>query len=143
MATSPIQIDISTGSVDKAVAKIVGKVLVKIGTTGKARAQQIIGEELKDRSGKLKSSITFDIERQGDHVQLNLDSVAGNYALYQHEGTGIYGPKKRPIRSPTGGLMRWQDPDTGQWFSAYEVRGTPGKKFLSRAAAFAIKRVLG
>ncbi len=143
MATNVIKIDISNGSVDKAVAKVVGKVLLKIGTTGKARAQQIIGEEIKDRSGRLKAGTDFKIVRVGDHIELHLENSAGAYALYQHEGTGIYGPKKRPIRPVNGKFLVWTDPDTGETIFATEVRGTPGKKFLSRAASFAIKRVLG
>lgn len=142
MATNKIKVDITSGSVDQAVAKVVGKLLVKIGTTAKARAQQIIGEEIKDRSGKLKASTDFAIQRNGNHIELHLDNSAGSYALYQHEGTGIYGPKKRPIRPKHGQFLVWTDPDTGEKIFAKEVRGTPGKKFLSRAADFAIKRVL-
>lgn len=143
MATNTIKVEITNGSVDKAVAKVVGKVLIKIGTTAKARAQQIIGEEIKDRSGKLKAGVDFSIKRTGDHVELHLDDDAGAYALYQHEGTGIYGPKKRPIRPKKGKFLVWEDPDTGEKIFATEVRGTPGKKFLSRAVEFAIKKVLG
>lgn len=143
MATNVIKIDITKASTDKAVAAIVGKTLLKIGTTAKARSQQIIGEEIKDRSGKLKSRVSFELVRNGDHVELHLEDSAGTYALYQHEGTGIYGPKKRPIKPKHGKFLVWKDPDTGKLIFAKQVRGTPGKKFLSRAAKFAIKKVLG
>lgn len=143
MATNAIKVQITPGQLDAAVAKIVGKTLLKIGTTAKARAQQIIGEEIKDRSGKLKSRNSFTLVRTGDHVELHLENSAGDYALFQHEGTGIYGPKKKPIRPKHGQFLVWEDPDTGELIFATEVRGTPGKKFLSRAAIFAIKQVLG
>lgn len=143
MATSKIKIDITNDSLDAATAAIIGRQLLRVGAIAKARAQQIIGEEVKDRSGRLKSSIDFSLEREHGEVVLFLESTAGNYALYQHEGTGIYGPKRRPIKPKRAQFLSWIDPDTGDRIFAKEVRGVPAKKFLSRAASFAVKRVFG
>lgn len=136
-------VKISEGDLDMELARALRVVLTKIGTTAKARAQQIIGEEITDRSGDLHASIGFDIGRAAGGVQLELYSEGAEpYALYQHEGTGIYGPKKRPIRPKNGPFLVWKDPDTNELIFAKEVKGTPAKKFLTRAIDFALKRVL-
>lgn len=48
-------------------------------------------------------------------------------------GTGIYGPRKRPIvpRRP-GGLLKFRTKD-GQWHAKKSVRGMPGNNFLKEA----------
>lgn len=136
-------INIPNGALDEELAAALRPILTRLGTTSKIRAQQIIGEEIKDRSGKLKSSISFELHKRGRTVELELFSEGADpYALYQHEGTGIYGPKKRPIKPKRGPFLVWKDADTGELIFAKQVRGTPAKKFLTRGMEFAIKRVL-
>lgn len=54
------------------------------------------------------------------------------YGLYLHEGTGIYGPKHRPIRPIHRKYLRYQN-KAGQVIFAKEVRGVRGDKWLVRA----------
>lgn len=138
-----VQVDLSGQSIDIQLAKILNEYFKDVGATAKARAQQIIGEEIKDRSGKLKSKVDFEIRFPGGGKPpfLEFYNDAGQYAVYQHEGTGIYGPEKRPIRPVKAKLLTWVDPDTGQRVWAKEVRGTPGKKFIERAINFALNQV--
>lgn len=136
-------VKISEHDLDADLARALRVVLTKIGTTSKARAQQIIGEEITDRSGKLHASIGFEINNGSGGIQLELFSEGAEpYALFQHEGTGIYGPNKAPIKPKRGKFLVWKDADTGDLIFAKEVRGTPGKKFLTRAMDFALKRIL-
>lgn len=138
-----LRVEIPDRSMDSKVSDAIRPALTRIGLTSKSRAQQIVGEELKDRSGKLKSSFDFDIIKGDRTIELEIVSKGADpYALYQHEGTGIYGPKRRPIKPKRGKFLVWKDPDSGRLIFAREVRGVPPKKFLTKAVDFAIKRVL-
>lgn len=133
-----VELDLSGQEIDRELAAIIKKFLANVGGTAKARAQQIIGEEIRDRSGNLKSHTSFQVIVQGDKVYMEFYNDAGPYAVYQHEGTGIYGPKGKPIRPVRAKLLTWVDPDTGKRIWAKEVRGTPAKKYLERAINFAL-----
>ena len=138
MTRRAIKVDLSGGSVDIELARILRRFFSNVGATAKARAQQILTEEVTDRSGALKTKTDFDLVVRGNEVYLEFYNDAGPHALYQHEGTGIYGPKGRPIRPKRAKLLSWIDPSTGQRVFAKEVRGTPAKKFLTRAIDFAL-----
>lgn len=135
-----VVVDLSGTSIDLQLAGVLRGFFTRTGATAKARAQQIIAEEITDRSGKLISSTDFELKIDGDLVYLEFFNDAGEYAVFQHEGTGIYGPKGRPIRPKNKPLLAWKDPDTGKWIFAKEVRGTPAKKFLTRAINFALEQ---
>lgn len=138
MTKRSVELDLSGQEINREVAMQVKQFLARVGATAKARAQQIIGEEIKDRSGNLKAHTSFEIHVSGDTVYMEFYNDAGPYAVYQHEGTGIYGPKGKPIRPVKAKLLTWVDPDTGKRIWAKEVRGTPAKKYLERAINFAL-----
>lgn len=142
MSKRTIQVDLSGQEIDKQLARIIQQYLSNVGATAKARAQQIIGQELTDRSGNLKSSIGFDIHVQGDRVYLEFFSTSP-YAGFHEDGTGIYGPKKTPIRPKHKKLLSWVDPSTGKRIWAKEVRGSPAIHFLERAIKFAVEQETG
>jgi hypothetical protein len=160
VATNRTRIEIDPARLDAVLAEAIGKTLLRIGATAKARAQQIVtsetsrsryvlenGKVVNQSGGRLAASIDFRIEREGNAIVLVLESTAGMYALYQHEGTGIYGTGKgasrQPIRPRRAKFLVFADPKTGEVIRAKEVRGTPAKKFLTRGVDFALKRVLG
>ena len=53
------------------------------------------------------------------------------YALYVHDGTGIYGPKKRPITPKRGKVLAWES--GGQMHYARSVKGIRPNKYMDRA----------
>jgi hypothetical protein len=75
------------------------------------------------------------------------------YALYVHEGTGIYGPRGQPIRPVRGRFLRWPNINQAAGYSggrytgrrrykagrtaafvfAREVKGVPPRRFLTEA----------
>lgn len=147
-STKTVKIDISdSGDVSLQLAKAVKNLLGRIGGTARARSQQILAEETNDRSGRLRTKIDFQIKVEGKSVLLEFYNDAGSYASYQEYGTGIYGPKKTPIRpkkktwkNGRPAMLTWVDPDTGERIFAKEVRGTPAKMFLHRGIEFAIEK---
>lgn len=59
------------------------------------------------------------------------------YSVYVHEGTGIYGPRGRPIRPRRGRFLAWEDPNGGGMIFAREVRGQRPQPYLLDALRFA------
>jgi hypothetical protein len=56
-------------------------------------------------------------------------------ARFLEYGTGIYGPKGRPIKARKGEVLRFEDPATGEWIYATEVVGQRGTHAFAIAAA--------
>jgi hypothetical protein len=94
--------------------------------------------------GRLRSSLASEIRVQGSvvvgRVGTNLD-----YALWVHEGTGIYAgrgyitPKRGkflswPVKNNSGqGARRYKGGATAQYAFAKKVKGVPGRPFLRQA----------
>lgn len=97
--------------------------------------------------GRLRSSITFEIVAGGGTIRGRVGTNV-SYALAVHDGTGIYGPKGRPIRPVNKSILRFpvrgmtsaatrsQTP-TGFVF-AREVKGSPPRPFLRNALPAAV-----
>jgi HK97 gp10 family phage protein len=78
------------------------------------------------RTGRLRRSVSYVAGGQLRYV------VRPNvpYAAAVHGGTGIYGPKRKPIRP--GGLMRFKTRD-GKWISTRSIKGQKANPFMTRA----------
>jgi phage gpG-like protein len=64
----------------------------------------------------------------------NVEASVGTnikYARYHEEGTGIYGPKKQPIRPKNGKVLAWKS--GGRWHYARQVRGVKPKWYFRQA----------
>lgn len=92
--------------------------------------------------GRLRASITFEIA-QGVGTIVGRVGTNVTYARAVHDGTGIYGPKGRPIRPVSESILRFpvrgmtsaatrSSTPTGFVF-AREVKGTPPRPFLKNA----------
>lgn len=91
--------------------------------------------------GRLRSSISGSTQRIGEVIRGSWGTPL-EYGLYRHEGTGIYGPRRRPIRARPGHVMvfpvkkvRFGPLKKGgrrgrQVVFARQVRGIPGSPFL-------------
>ena len=83
-------------------------------------------------TGYLRSDITTTFMPSGAgvpkvHVGSGLD-----YGLYQHEGTGIYGPRNRPIKPKHSKFLVFTD-KYGNLVFAKSVRGAKPTRYLYRA----------
>lgn len=59
---------------------------------------------------------------------------------WQHEGTGLYGPRRRRIRPKRASVLAWQDPASGKWIRAASVRGVRPRRYLTVAAQRVARR---
>lgn len=77
--------------------------------------------------GQLRASIN--IRYLQDAVVI---ATGVKHAIPVHEGTGIYGPRKAPIRPKRARVLAWRS--GGRWHFARQVRGTKPNPFMARAA---------
>lgn len=96
-------------------------------------------------TGALAASIEATVNLYGTRIVGRVGTRL-QYGLYQHEGTGIYGPKRAPIRPVSAKALRFKpgrsigpsrrgargsSPEArGGWVFAKYVRGTPPNPFL-------------
>lgn len=90
-------------------------------------------------NGPLRASLRVHMDSTGTQVKAWVYSNL-EYALYVHEGTGIYGPKGQPIRPKRGQFLRFEvrnprttAPGRGNIVFARQVRGQRPNRFLLEA----------
>lgn len=57
-------------------------------------------------NGTLRNSITYEVLRKNGKPLVRVGTNM-KYARFVHDGTGIYGPKGRPIRPVNAKVLRW------------------------------------
>jgi hypothetical protein len=120
------------------------------GQWGNRTGRQIVNAAKRNcpvDEGRLRSSINYVVTITPRRVVVNVGSPL-EYAIYIHNGTGIYGPKHTPIRPVTAKALKFETPKgmgpmrPGQrraakgrrgYVFARSVRGVPPSPFLSDA----------
>lgn len=95
--------------------------------------------------GRLRASLTLEMRRQADGAPLARIGSNLEYAIYVHEGTGVYAGRG-PIRPRSGRFLRWPVKNnsgvgarryrggrTARYAFARQVRGVKGRPFLRNA----------
>lgn len=105
-----------------------------------------VGGPKRIDTGRLRSSINTQlVRRNGDLAVLVGTNV--KYALFVHDGTGIYGPRHQRIKPKTAEALRFKRPKGwaprilksgkrakgSNWVYAKSVKGSPGNPFLRNA----------
>jgi hypothetical protein len=112
----------------------IARAMLRVGLQVETRAKTLCPVD----SGYLRSSINtrLAVEKAvpvvyvGSHVE---------YALWVHEGTGIYGPRHTPIRPIHGKYLVFKPKGSTRTVYAKQVRGMRGRPFLAQA----LRDVLG
>lgn len=82
-------------------------------------------------TGRLRASIAVSFTKSAQGPVARIGSNLP-YAVFIHEGTGVYGPRGTPIRPTRARFLSWQ-PRGGQRVYAREVRGVRPRPFLADA----------
>lgn len=115
---------------------------LKTGEAVEAAAVLLIsrgGEMRAEATGHMKGRIGSTVVKRGGNVRAVV-YAATPYAEYVHEGTGIYGPLKRPIRPVRGKALEFEI--GGQKLVRRSVKGMRPRPFLTRAVRKVIPRKL-
>lgn len=78
--------------------------------------------------GQLKGSIQSQFAKQGLQAEVR---PTAKHALWVHEGTGIYGPKKAPIRPTRKKVLAFEI--GGKQVFAKSIKGQKPNRFMKRA----------
>jgi len=91
-----------------------------------------IGGPKRVDTGRLRASIaTVVVTRNNEPAVLVGTNV--NYALFVHDGTGLYGPKHAVIRPRRGKFLRFKPRGSRRWVYARQVKGMRPNPFLANA----------
>lgn len=108
--------------------KTVTREVVRAGNRALVRYQATARQGAPVDKGQLRSSIMVSpMYDWGDRIE-GAVGTGVRHAIYQEQGTGIYGPAKRPIRPTTKPVLAWQK--NGQWHFAKQVKGVRPKWFM-------------
>jgi hypothetical protein len=102
--------------------------MLRRGVRVQAKARRFVGVD----TGRLRSSITVSLVAAGTKIAVRVGTNV-QYALWHHEGTGIYGPRHQPIRPVRAKVLVFKPKGSSVTVFARQVRGQPGTKFLTRA----------
>lgn len=83
-------------------------------------------------TGRLRNSITVELVIVGGIPVVRIGTNV-EYARWVHDGTGVYGPLRRPIRPRRAKVLAFTPRGSSQTVFATQVRGTPGRPFLRDA----------
>lgn len=109
----------------------VGRELYRRGINVQGRARQLCPVD----TGRLRSSITVEITSERSRLACRVGTNV-KYAMMVHKGTGIYGPKARPIRPTHASVLAFTPRGGNAVVFASSVRGTPAVPFLAEALRF-------
>lgn len=111
----------------------VAKDLYRRGKRVEARAKQLL-ESTPRRvdTGRLRSSINTQLVTVGGQLAVRVGSNVF-YALFVHEGTGVYGPKGAPIRPKRAKFLKFQPKGAHGFVYAKLVKGMRPNHYLKNA----------
>jgi hypothetical protein len=111
----------------------VAKDLYRRGLRVQAKAKQEL-EEWPRRvdTGRLRSSVEVQLITVGGVLAVRIGSNVF-YALYVHDGTGIYGPKGAPIKPKRAKVLKFQPKGAHGFVYARSVKGMIPNPFLKKA----------
>jgi hypothetical protein len=86
-------------------------------------------------TGLLRSSINTQLTNEGGHLSVRVGTNV-YYALFVHDGTGIYGPKGSYIYPHSAKMLSWKTKG-GKRIYAVRVKGMKPNRFLADAVSAA------
>ena len=97
-----------------------------VGTAVQAAATQLAPVD----TGRLRQSGDTEVITKQDAAVARV-AFSARHALWVHEGTGIYGPRRTPIVPRRARVLSWRD-RRGGWRYARSVKGIRPRRFLTR-----------
>lgn len=83
-------------------------------------------------TSNLRRNIKYEVETDGSQAKVFTDPSV-KYAIYQEEGTGIYGPRRAYIYPRKAKFLAWKS-KTGEMVFARKVKGVMAKWFMRKGS---------
>lgn len=84
-------------------------------------------------TGKLRASISVQLKRKATNIITVRIGTNVEYAIWVHDGTGLYGPMGRPIRPKTARYLKFKPRGANEFVYAKQVKGMRPNRFLADA----------
>ena len=128
MSTAEVRVnDVAIQKMLRSPKGQVARGILKIGKKVERKAKRLVPVD----HGVLRNSINTElIIRKGPVARIG---TKVKYALYVHEGTGIYGPKGVPITPKKSKVMVFTSRKSGDLVWARSVKGMKGTPYLRNA----------
>lgn len=88
-------------------------------------------------TGKLRTSISVQLKKKNSRVLTVQIGTNVYYAIWVHDGTGLYGPEHRLIRPKTKRYLRFKPHGSNAYVYAKSVKGMRPNPFLADALSAA------
>lgn len=130
MITATISVRVDRNGLRGQVARDAAKFCDRVNKEIAVRARTLA----PNATGDLRRSIRpVDAKRIGPTRVRGRVEATAPHAVYQHEGTGMFGPRRRRIRPVRARALRFVWREAGGLVFFRSVKGTPGTKYLVRA----------
>lgn len=141
-----VTVDLNRTEISAFLYTRAGPIVRNVTTLGQ-RVQRVAMRRVDHDTGKLAASIRVEVGSRPGFVYADIGSDL-EYAIWHHEGTGIYGKRGRMIRPRSARFMRFKPgktprpttsgyrparPDTRGIVYARQVRGQPPNRYLTSA----------
>jgi len=87
-------------------------------------------------TGNLRRNIKYKVQPDGSQAEIKAET---DYALYQEEGTGIYGKRGTYITPKRSKFLRFKV-KSGDYVYARRVKGVRGKWFMKKGSEFLVNK---
>ena len=84
-------------------------------------------------TGKLRASISVQLKKKNSRILTVRVGTNVQYALWVHDGTGLYGPMHRMITPKTKRYLRFRPHGSSTYVYARAVKGMRANPFLANA----------
>ena len=100
-------------------------------------ARKNFNTHFEGHTGNAEKSIQVDPSKTTDtSITVGLNKEVAEYSVYLHEGTGIYGKKKKSyfVKPVNGKALHWVGGKADFFSKGHEIQGIEGHKYLEDAA---------
>lgn len=84
-------------------------------------------------TGKLRASISVQLKQKNSRTLYIRVGTNVEYAIWVHDGTGIYGPLHRPIKPVSHRYLRFKPKGSARYVYAKQIKGMRPNPFLADA----------
>ena len=133
MARVSITTRLNESEVEAAVRHHVTKAVRRAQRRTRDRAKAELTKAGRVDTGRLRNSIVSEVVEPSGQVLRGRVVADVDYADYVHQGTGVYGPRGRPIVPRRARVLRWRPRGSSAFVFRPEVRGVEPTPFLKRA----------